>query len=508
MNTSFLEWLGPAEEYSPGDTVCAADFLREYAAPDNGIILQLNIGPQQLFAQIVIVEAAAWNIPAIGVSQEGYAHRGFVGTVADLLEKLKRDIDMMRGGYEVEAQAAIDAFLLRVDMLLEGGSPREEGNGEEEGCRLTITDPSGLSCVVPNNTGPDCLPPPVSVSSKLSWVTYTPYPRSFVDSDYLGLIPEGYPTVDPTTQMKTPQEVAQMVAGSRRVVCISGAGISVESGIPPFRSTGTYRPASDTLDNDDDSDDNSASNNASHSTSVSNIANNNASPASIWGNFDAALMTMLGFNTDDLVAMEWWRMKHTYLPKFNTALPNAAHNFFSFLEDRHQLHQVITQNIDSLHQKGGVSEDKVLELHGHMRGLICSDNASSPYNPVPRGSGQCTFALSHAEACAVDHFSTEELPLCPQCQQPLRTETVMFGQPLPTGSLDAAIKAVSEADLLFVIGTSLIVQPVNTLPDIALRRGVPLVMLNLDDTQYDQYSTALVREPAGRFLAQVMEHLS
>merc|ERR1711939_290897 len=90
---------------------------------------------------------------------------------------------------------------------------------------------------------------------------------------------------------------------------------------------------------------------------------------------------------------------------------------------------------------------------------------------------------------------------------PLRTETVMFGQPMPLRAVDAACAAIEDADLLFVIGSTLIVQPANELPCIALRNGAPLVMINFDETQYDAYAKGLVRQKAGEFLGAVTAEL-
>jgi NAD-dependent deacetylase len=83
----------------------------------------------------------------------------------------------------------------------------------------------------------------------------------------------------------------------------------------------------------------------------------------------------------------------------------------------------------------------------------------------------------------------------------------MFGQPLPENAFHMSQEMVSKSDLMMVIGTTLLVQPANSLPGVALRLGIPLVIINLDDTQYDKYATAVIHEPAGIFLNQVNECL-
>jgi NAD-dependent SIR2 family protein deacetylase len=137
-----------------------------------------------------------------------------------------------------------------------------------------------------------------------------------------------------------------------------------------------------------------------------------------------------------------------------------------------------------------------------MRGLICSDKVT-PLNPIPYRTGTCNFSISHDEAFAASYFANEELPLCPVCKCPLRTETVMFGQPLPENVMNVASELVAQADLLFIIGSTLVVRPANSLPEIAIQMGVPIIMINLDNTQYDSYATALIREPAGEYLNMV-----
>jgi len=167
---------------------------------------------------------------------------------------------------------------------------------------------------------------------------------------------------------------------------------------------------------------------------------------------------------------------------------------------------VVTQNIDSMHQKGGVSEGKVIELHGDMRRVICSDN-KTPLNALPFRSGGCCFTCTweDLESGAIDGHSG--VPICPQCGAPLRTETVFFGQPLASRVMDSATEAVASADILFIIGSTLIVEPANNLPLEALCRGTPVVIINFDETKYDEYATGLVRQKAGAFLEEVAKHL-
>jgi len=167
----------------------------------------------------------------------------------------------------------------------------------------------------------------------------------------------------------------------------------------------------------------------------------------------------------------------------------------------------VTQNIDSLHIRAGVPPEKVIELHGHMRGLVCSDHRTA-LNPLTYRSGECTFCIPEDSVDAIAAaYGADTVPRCPDCGCPLRTETVMFGQPMPLHEMDKACLAIDEADLFLVIGSTLLVQPANELPCIALRNGAPLVMINFDATQYDAYAKGLIRQKAGEFLGAVSERL-
>jgi NAD-dependent deacetylase len=149
-------------------------------------------------------------------------------------------------------------------------------------------------------------------------------------------------------------KVAAMLRGAKRVVALTGAGISVESGITPFRSS---PPAA---------------------TPNGRPATAEGATKSIWGTFDASKMTAQYFNAragreggDDGTssdawegAREWWRMKHSLIPEVLGAAPNAAHDFFRLLEDRGQLECVVTQNIDRCSKR--LSKSFLCSTMGHL----------------------------------------------------------------------------------------------------------------------------------------------
>mmetsp|Transcript_69357 Transcript_69357/g.127962 ORF Transcript_69357/g.127962 Transcript_69357/m.127962 type:complete len:623 (-) Transcript_69357:114-1982(-) len=426
----------------------AKEWIREHGLASRGREVILHLDSSNLGATIQIPSCASWDFPELGVGQGAFnQHQGFRGTIGDLLEKARSDVERNRGLYGEAAAPKFDAVLKQIDQLLQSES------GEMQTVTLTVRDPSGLCGVPADLLG--------------SIAKDTRFERS--EAEKMMLIPLDAPA--PGEQLTTVEQIAELVRRARCVVALTGAGISVESGITPFR-------------NPSDGD-----------------------KGSIWGNFSAAKMTVQNFNTDPEVAEGWWKMKRSLVSEMQKAAPNPAHNFFAMLEQMGKLGAVVTQNIDSLHLKAGVSSEKVNELHGHMRGLICSDH-QTVLNPQPYKSGTCTFCIAEENVEALNAaYAGEKVPLCPECGCPLRTETVMFGQHMPLQAVDAACKAIDEADLLLVIGSTLIVQPANELPCIALRNGAPLVMINFDPTQYDGYAKGLIRQKAGEFLGAVAEEL-
>merc|ERR1712157_291294 len=108
-------------------------------------------------------------------------------------------------------------------------------------------------------------------------------------------------------------------------------------------------------------------------------------------------------------------MKRSLVSETRNAVPNPAHAFFVMLEKLGKLEAVVTQNIDSLHLQAGVSSGKVIELHGHMRGLICSDH-KTVLNPLTYKSGKCTFSISEDRVDAIAAaYAEDKVPLCPDC---------------------------------------------------------------------------------------------
>lgn len=234
-----------------------------------------------------------------------------------------------------------------------------------------------------------------------------------------------------------------LVASASRIVGFTGAGISTESGIPDFRSqNGLWRqhPIPDLQD------------------------------------FAASEEARAGF----------WRLALELWPTVRDAQPNAGHDAFVELHRQGRLDVVITQNIDSLHQRSGLPADKVLELHGaatEAACLHCDDRiaADEAYRRVKEG---------------------EQAPRClrPRCGGPLKPDVILFGEDLPPDVMKRAEAAVKQCDLLLAVGSSLEVRPANKLPRVAREAGAHLIVVNRDDGPLDDAADAVLHDEIGAVL--------
>jgi NAD-dependent deacetylase len=237
--------------------------------------------------------------------------------------------------------------------------------------------------------------------------------------------------------------IRRWVDASSRIVALTGAGISTESGIPDFRG-----------------------------------------PQGVWTKNPTAerLSNIHDYMADRSVRVAAWigRVDH---PAWH-AEPNAGHRALVTLERRGKLHALVTQNIDGLHQQAGSSPGKVVEVHGTMREVMCMRCGwRGPAQPV----------LERVRA-------GEEDPPCAQCGGILKSATISFGQPLVPAVIERAMRAATEADLLLAIGSSLRVYPAAGLLPAAAGAGVRVVILNAEPTPFDTVADAVLRNPIGEVL--------
>jgi NAD-dependent deacetylase len=158
-----------------------------------------------------------------------------------------------------------------------------------------------------------------------------------------------------------------------------------------------------------------------------------------------------------------------------SAKPNAGHLALAELERRNQLHALITQNIDELHQLAGNSPERVIEVHGSMRRFMC-------WGCGMRGPMQKVLERVRAG---------EEDPECRDCGGILKSDTISFGQQLVPEVIDRAMQSAAEADLFIAIGTTLQVHPVAGAFDIARSAGAKTVIVNAQPTPYDSMADAV-----------------
>jgi NAD-dependent deacetylase len=243
---------------------------------------------------------------------------------------------------------------------------------------------------------------------------------------------------------------ARWTVGVHRVAALTGAGISTDSGIPDFRG-----------------------------------------PSGLWTRDPAAekMSTYQVYVSDPAVRQRSWQARLAH-PAW-TAEPNAAHLALARLGASGIDTHVITQNIDGLHQRAGLTEEQVLELHGTMYSVVCVD---------------CGARTAMADILARVRAGEAD-PACERCGGILKSATVMFGQALDARVLSRAAAAAAAADVFLAIGSTLTVEPAASLCAVAVRAGSPLVIVNRDATPYDTLATALIREPISTAVPAIVDLL-
>lgn len=241
--------------------------------------------------------------------------------------------------------------------------------------------------------------------------------------------------------------LAQLIRESKKTVVFTGAGVSTESGIPDFRS-----------------------------------------PGGIWSKYDPEDFTIQRFLSSLDTRKSFWKASAEG-ELLMEAKPNPAHYAIAELHQLGKLDCVITQNIDNLHQKAGVPEDRVLELHGNMQWVVCLGCRSR--FPLLRILQKVKGGI--------------EVPDCPDCRGILKPDVVLFGEALPQETLREATRRAQNCDLFVVIGSSLVIYPAAYMPTYAREAGARLAIVNLTPTPLDHYATVVIRGKAGDILPRVME---
>lgn len=243
---------------------------------------------------------------------------------------------------------------------------------------------------------------------------------------------------------------AALVANAHSVVALTGAGLSVESGIPPFRGPGGLwtKYGEPPLDG---------------------YQRFLRDPAQAW--------------RDRLSPREPWA--RALGETLAAAKPNAGHVALVELEALGRCDAVITQNIDDLHRQAGTRE--LIEIHGNHKLLRCLE---------------CVARFAPGEI-AID---AEALPpSCPRCGGVVKGDTVQFGEPIPADALRRCHQVVERADCMLVIGTSATVYPAAEFPFEVLRRGGSLIEVNPERSELSELATLSLRGPGGAVLMRLVE---
>lgn len=259
--------------------------------------------------------------------------------------------------------------------------------------------------------------------------------------------PGAVPAHTPAATAPEVLEAAALVAAASRIVILSGAGISTDSGIPDFRG-----------------------------------------PKGVWTKNPEAekMSTIQNYVADPEVRKRAWQSRLN--SQAWTAEPNDGHRALVDLERSGRLHTLVTQNIDGLHQSAGSDPDTVVEIHGTIREvgcLSCDDRA-----PMER-------ALERVRA-------GEEDPACRSCGGILKSATISFGQGLIAADIERALVAAQQCDLLLAIGTTLAVYPVAEMVPIAHQAGAKIVIINGEATEMDHLATSVINASIGDVLPTVV----
>lgn len=245
------------------------------------------------------------------------------------------------------------------------------------------------------------------------------------------------------------EKAARLIVKASYVIALVGAGMSVESGIPPFRG-----------------------------------------PGGLWTKYGEP--DMRGYDRFLADPKGWWeaRLKREgygreLVDKISQAKPNPGHHALAELEEMGVLKHIITQNVDNLHQAAG--SKKVAEIHGNLYKLRCIS---------------CNSRFER------DDFPLEELPpLCPQCGGLVKSDGVMFGEPIPPDVLERCQEETAKCDCMLLIGTSAVVYPAAAFPTMAMSQGACLIEINPLETPLSSRCDAVIRGPSGEALPTLVKRI-
>ncbi len=243
------------------------------------------------------------------------------------------------------------------------------------------------------------------------------------------------------TSTKPTAALRDLLNSAERIVVFTGAGISTESGIPDFRS-----------------------------------------PGGLWSKMKP--IQFQDFIASEAVRQESWRRRFSGDRTLESASPNRGHRAIAHLVDQGKAIAIITQNVDNLHQRSGIPDDRVIELHGNAHFATCL-------------ACGLRYELQDLERQFAELGRVEP---CTACGGIIKTATISFGQAMPEEAMQRAEAATMACDLFLTIGSSLQVYPAAGFPRLAASRGVPLVILNREPTPQDELATLVLHQEIGETL--------
>ena len=244
-------------------------------------------------------------------------------------------------------------------------------------------------------------------------------------------------------------EFAETIRASSDIVVFTGAGISTESGIPDFRS-----------------------------------------PGGIWTRYRP--ITFQEYLSSESARVEAWKRRLEGWEQYKNAKPNIGHYFIQALDAKRKLIGVITQNVDGLHSAAGLSDDRIVELHGSNRQVLClsCDRTYEPDDIMRRLVGEF------------------EAPKCDSCGGILKSATVSFGQAMPEQAMQQAQEWTAQAEVFVVMGSSLQVQPAASFPVSAKRNESLLAIINREPGPLDELADFVHHGGIGEFCARFGEMIA
>jgi NAD-dependent deacetylase len=241
----------------------------------------------------------------------------------------------------------------------------------------------------------------------------------------------------------TARRAADLLAGSSNGLALTGAGVSAESGIPTFRGEG-----------------------------------------GLWTKFDPVKVASIDYFLADPGA--YWSASRDRGSIALAAKPNSGHNALAELEAAGHLAAIVTQNTDGLHQDAG--SKRVIEVHGSGRTVECLE---------------CGFREPRSDVQV--RLEVEMPPRCRSCGGTLLKPTVvLFGEPMPQPAVLEAFALAQRADVMLVVGSSLVVYPAAEIPLVAVRAGAPMIVVNAEPTPFDDLAEVVIRGRSGEVLPEIV----